>query len=475
VGFVVPLILVITVNLVLQWFTVYGWTATPWQQPPFTTSSLFGMWSLALLPTLVGAAAMLPFYPVGQPWALRIVMSAAFSIMAGALRFGLVYVIWGPAIILGPWLLEAIMSLVVPFSCITVSMYLAKSQVNSVLAERRLTEFEFSSSQAALERENAELRVRRELSSVLHDHVQQRLVYAASRLQSEVVPLATENNDELAIRLLGEIIADIDRLREDDVRQLSHSLFPLGADLGLHQAVALVLGRVPRSVKVNFVTSERAAGFDTVLDPEWDIGHRAAMAEILDESITNALKHGQADTLWVDLDVVGTDAERTVVLTVANNGAPLRSDAVLSGLVQHRVRAQIRGGGLNLDLDPAGHTRLTAWLPAKPVATTSTNVPAAPAAPAMPPSVAAPQRAPEAPQAASAPTAADDAAAPPTSAGAAAPPAQTDAAAARPAPTDAVGPPDPAAAPGLTPDGEEGSAAADGIGEGHRGEAPTGG
>jgi signal transduction histidine kinase len=257
-----------------------------------------------------------------------------------------------------------VISVVLPFSCISVAMWLAHSQVKSINLERRATELEFTARQAALERENAELRVRRELSSILHDHVQQRLVFAASRLQTEVVPLAAENSDYVAIEIMEDIIADIDRLREHEVRQLSHSLFPLGADLGLHQAIALVLGRIPASVEVELTTSESAQAFDTLLEPQWDVAHRAALTEILDEAITNALKHGQARSLWVGLDVAGEGADRAVVLTVTNDGQPLRPDPVLSGLGNHRIKAQLRGGGLNLGQDEQGRTRLVAWLPA---------------------------------------------------------------------------------------------------------------
>jgi hypothetical protein len=263
--------------------------------------------------------------------------------------------------------LELVLSVFVPFSCITVSMYLARSQVRAGAAQRRLAELEFRARQEALERENAELRVRRELSSVLHDRLQQRLVYAASRLQSEVLPRAVKNEDQLATDLLEDIIADIDRLREHDVRQLSHSLFPLGADLGLHQTIALVLGRVPASVNVVLETSDAAAAFDVILDPQWDVGSRAVLAEILDESITNALKHGAAGAIWVDLRIEQLGREEVMVLTVTNDGRPLRPQAPLSGLANHRIRAQLRGGGLNLGLDEDGRTRLVAWLPTIPV------------------------------------------------------------------------------------------------------------
>jgi signal transduction histidine kinase len=365
-SFVVPMILVVCDSLALAWFTVWGWAATQWSSYPFTSANLVGMWAFSLVPALIGAAAMLLFYPKDQPWAWRLTVAALFSVMAGLLRIGVEYAVWGSPFLFGPLLLEALLSVSIPFSCITFAMYLAKSQIQSVKTERKLTELEFKARQDTLERENAELKVRREFSAVLHDQIQQRLVFAASRLQTEVIPLALKSNDELGVKLLGEVVADIDRLREDDVRQLSHSLFPLGADLGLHQALSLALGRIPASVEVHVTTSDEAAEFDTILDPQWDIGHRAVLVDILDEAITNALKHGRADEVWVNLEVDGHGADRSVVLTVSNNGSPVGPAPVLSGLANHRIRAQLRGGGLNLGVDHDGRTRVVAWLPATP-------------------------------------------------------------------------------------------------------------
>ncbi|MDR2454538.1 MAG: hypothetical protein LBD51_08420 [Bifidobacteriaceae bacterium] len=365
-SFVVPLMLVISVSMALEWSTVWSWAATQGPMEPFNRANLFGVWSFALVPSLVGAAAVVLFYPTDQPAVWRATVAAVFSFMAGALRFGVVWAIWGTAFQLGPVWLELVLSFAVPFGCIAVSMYLARSQVRAGAAQRRLAELEFRARQDALERENAELKVRRELSSVLHDHLQQRLVYAASRLQTEVLPLAVENHDQLATGLLGEIIADIDRLRENDVRQLSHSLFPLGADLGLHQALALVLGRVPASIRVALETSPEAAAFDTILDPQWDVGSRAVLTEILDESITNALKHGRATSIWVNLGLERLGREQVVVLTITNDGLPVPPEARLSGLANHRIRAQLRGGGLGLGVDGEGRTRLVAWLPTVP-------------------------------------------------------------------------------------------------------------
>ncbi|MDR2373663.1 MAG: hypothetical protein LBD77_06110 [Bifidobacteriaceae bacterium] len=363
-SFAVSILLVISLSLTLEWFAVWRWAALVSSFSPGAGLYVFGLWSFAFVPALLGAAGVVPFYPAGEPLAWRLTVAVVFSLGAGALRFLVEMAVWGGAFLLGPWELEALVAVAVPFSAITVSMYLAKSQARAVKAERQMAEMESEARNAALERENAELRVRREVSAVLHDHVQQRLVFAASRLQSEVIPMAQVNDDQVAINLLREIIQDIDRLREDDVRQLSHSIFPVGADIGLHPALALAIGRVPASVSVRLDVSKRAAAFDTILEPALDIASRALLLEVLDEAITNAIKHGAAKSLTVALDLEGHDAVRRLVLSVTNDGHPLPDGAApTGGLVRHQWRLAARGGGLTLRSDASRRTVLEAWLP----------------------------------------------------------------------------------------------------------------
>jgi signal transduction histidine kinase len=358
------MLLVISLSLVLEWLAVWRWSALLTADPLLGGSYLLGIWSFAFVPALIGAAGLVPFYPANESWLWRATVALVFSLGAGALRFGVEFAVWGAAFLAGPVFLEGLLSVMVPFSCITVSMYLAKSQIRSVKAERLVTEMEFQARQSALEHENAELRVRREMSAVLHDQIQQRLVFAAARLQGEIIPMARANDDRVAIELLEEIIGDIDRLREDDVRQLSHSLFPVGADMGLHQAVALAIGRVPASVSVRVDTSDRAAAFDTVTEPTLDIAARATLVSVLDEAITNALKHGAAKAIEVSLDLEGDGADRRLVMRVSNDGKPLPEGVGPSGgLARHRQHFEARGGSIALGSSAAGKPELVASWP----------------------------------------------------------------------------------------------------------------
>jgi signal transduction histidine kinase len=365
--FAIPMMLVISVSLVLQWAAVWNWTLLVAPQEPMDINGALGIWSFGFIPALIGVAALLPFYPAGRPGWQRLTLAAVFSLLAGVLRFGAEYLLFGRMFVSGPMPLELTLAFGVPMACITVSMYLARTQTQAMLAERRLAAREFQARQAALERENEELKLRRQLSSVLHDHVQQRLVFLASQME-EIVPHAVDAGDQWAVQRLHETIRELDRLREDDVRQLSHSLFPVGADIGLHQAVALIVGRVPATIQVDLSVSDAALQVDSIMSPEMDMADRAVMANALEEGITNAVKHGGAHAIEVSLDLEQPEGERTVVLTVRNDGQPLDPARRLSGLGYLKFRAEARGGGLSLLPGADSRPELKVWLPLRPVA-----------------------------------------------------------------------------------------------------------
>jgi signal transduction histidine kinase len=107
-----------------------------------------------------------------------------------------------------------------------------------------------------------------------------------------------------------------------------------------------------------------AEKFDLILDPYLDVASRAVLIGALDESVTNALKHGAAKTINVTISLEGAGVDRRVQLVIANDGKEVEQSPKLSGLAVHRQRAQARAGGLELGTGANGQTEVTVWLPA---------------------------------------------------------------------------------------------------------------
>lgn len=103
---------------------------------------------------------------------------------------------------------------------------------------------------ARREAEEADLRVRRDVSRRLHGTIQQRLVLLAHRIER----LAERDHDPE----LTAVAEELDEVRERDVRAPSQSLLPVGVDIGLREALQLALGRLPSTVWTSVTQIGRA-------------------------------------------------------------------------------------------------------------------------------------------------------------------------------------------------------------------------
>lgn len=87
------------------------------------------------------------------------------------------------------------------------------------------------------------------------------------------------------------------------------------------------------------------------------------LARVLQEAISNAAKHGKADSVTIDLK----DVAEGVSLVIADNGAPSTSTAAGGGRARHgisimRERLESLGGSLNIESSREG-TKVVACLP----------------------------------------------------------------------------------------------------------------
>jgi signal transduction histidine kinase len=167
-----------------------------------------------------------------------------------------------------------------------------------------------------------------------------------------------------AARALGAVSDALDEVRESEVRAVAHALYPMAADLDLETALRALADRVPTSVRLEIQyaggAGELVAG--SALAP----ADRVTLFSIVEEGVTNAVKHGRAATIRVALDAE-PEARRgrtAVRITVEDDGTGLDGVTVeLSGLGRIRARVRGRGGELTLGPSPTGGARLEARLP----------------------------------------------------------------------------------------------------------------
>ena len=229
-------------------------------------------------------------------------------------------------------------------------------------AQERAAAHQALRAKAALDALQAEeLRVRRDVAEGLHGTVQQRLVLLGSRLRNlaQELPVGAAITSEHAL-LLAEAEREVDDIREYDVREMSQLLYPEGVDLGLTQAVRMMLRRVPSSIQVKAHIGEAVTEYD---DPEFGRvpqNVRLLAVRLLEEAVSNALRHGNAGQIVVTL---GIDEQRVLSMLVEDDGSGLPDNPEFSGLDSLRERLEALGGSVQLDCGSLGGARVTVTIP----------------------------------------------------------------------------------------------------------------
>lgn len=211
----------------------------------------------------------------------------------------------------------------------------------------------------ALEQE--EVRVRRAVAEGLHGTLQQKLVLVDARLAGLQGHVEAGEVDAKDVEDLRWVRAELDEAREIDVREMSRLLYPDRLELGLVPATRALLGRIPASIATRLVVSPALRALDDPVSGSLTTSERLLAARVVEEGVTNSLKHGPASSIGVTLDAV----DGVLVITVENDGE--RYDATLAGTASGTVRLGHRvaliGGTLTLSPGASRGARLEARLP----------------------------------------------------------------------------------------------------------------
>lgn len=197
-----------------------------------------------------------------------------------------------------------------------------------------------------------ELRVRREVAESLHGTVQNRLLIAGMTLES-IIGRTRVDDVGADLRRLQADLADI---REREVRQMSHLLYPAGVSVGIAHAIRLLVQRIPATIAADVVIEPRLATGDAL-----DVQRRVLLVRAAEEAITNALKHGSAGAITVNL---AQDTAGSMQLSVSDDGIGLvGAGAGGTGLARLSERAAALGGTLSVGARETGGTELRLSLP----------------------------------------------------------------------------------------------------------------
>jgi two-component system sensor histidine kinase UhpB len=211
----------------------------------------------------------------------------------------------------------------------------------------------------ALEQE--EIRVRREVAEGLHGSLQSKLVLVDARLgdvlaHAEATGMCADDAESLRW-----VRSELDAAREIDVREMSRLLYPDRLELGLVPALRALMGRIPASIATRLSVSDEMRVIDDPTGCSLTVSEKLLAVRVVEEAVTNALKHGPAGSIVVTLDVV----DGVLHVSVENDGQ-LYDPATAgepSGTARLRTRLSLVSGRLTLSPGREKGARLEAWLP----------------------------------------------------------------------------------------------------------------
>lgn len=197
----------------------------------------------------------------------------------------------------------------------------------------------------------AEERTRRDISEFLHSRVQSRLLVAEFSL-GEIGDVG-----EAARARIEAVRAELEDLREHDVREVSHQLHPEALRIGLVPALQVLASRLRGALDVRLVTDDALIRRDGALSPDL----RLTAFRTIEEALGNVLKHARAGcaTVWLGLE------EGCLKLEVTDDGRGFevgRSPPGL-GLLCLGARVESAGGRWGIESARGGPTRVWAEVP----------------------------------------------------------------------------------------------------------------
>jgi len=228
--------------------------------------------------------------------------------------------------------------------------------VRDMSQHRRLRRFGEGTLRAAEEE-------RKKLARELHDDTAQQL--ATSLLRIRVVQRTEDPGDRVAI--LDDLRSEILRTVES-VRRIARGLRPPALqDVGL---VAALRGHVRGVSEAADAEIRLENGVPAgVLDDDLDDDARLVVYRVVQEALSNALRHSGADHIDVRLQVQGEEPHRRIVIEVEDDGRGFDPDRMVTaeggglGLIGMQERAAIVGGVLEIESEPGKGTLIRMEIP----------------------------------------------------------------------------------------------------------------
>jgi signal transduction histidine kinase len=203
---------------------------------------------------------------------------------------------------------------------------------------------------------------KRAIAEELHGTVQTKLFSLWLRLSQ--VKTKLDRGDGADMLELGAVIAELDSVRENDIRGLSHRLHPSIVRVGAAPALKSLCGGLSGAVKIELKIDPAAARLEPLGASQIPEDIRLAAYRIAEMAIGNTIKHASASKCTVTWSY--SRSKSRLELTVEDDGAgfdPASRAPSGLGIVNIQDYTDALGGEVSLESRPGHGTTLRAHIP----------------------------------------------------------------------------------------------------------------
>lgn len=144
------------------------------------------------------------------------------------------------------------------------------------------------------------------------------------------------------------------------MRATSRMLYPDQLEVGMVPAIRSLLGRIPTSVNTRLGVAPEIRALDDPAAPQLNQGERLLAVRVVEEAVSNALRHGRAEVIDVRLSQDGG----SVQVSIWDDGVGFgERPGPASGTARLADRLRLAGGELRVSSVPGDGTQVIARVP----------------------------------------------------------------------------------------------------------------
>lgn len=207
----------------------------------------------------------------------------------------------------------------------------------------------------------AQEELRKEIAGELHGPVQTRLLMLQRQLEQVAKGLNGSPGD--GEQTLAEIARQVDDIRENQIRRISHRLHPSIISVGLAAGLRSLRDDVERAIPIELeigpeVAEMEAAGVSAIPEEV-----RLGLYRVAEEAMSNVVKHAKATRAVIRLRA--DTQKKTMVLSIEDDGQGFVAHGSTRGLGFTTIDDYLGaiGGTYVLETAPGQGTRITATIP----------------------------------------------------------------------------------------------------------------